>query len=255
MNIVGFLKFLNRGKKGDSAEDLDLPPAPPPLDGMESQNSMPDFPDLSSDSDMGNLGQQKEDDFPQAQSKQDEQEMQDFPQLPDFEDFHGGIHEEPHDLHEQSIDSLDLPQISMPEGDLEEHHYEDYPVPKQDDGMGDDTQNGFDMPDEPQSMAPKPMQIIKERPKPQVTEKRRLFTKVQNEQAQESLFIRVDKFRNILGNVNTIRSDLKKYEDSLENLQRINNSKNNSSEKIKSMLNDLQKKIIFIDRTLFKGGD
>ncbi|HLG23549.1 MAG TPA: hypothetical protein VI564_01320, partial [Candidatus Nanoarchaeia archaeon] len=219
--------------------------------GSQDNNSMPDFPDL--DSDLSSQGNQKEGDLPPSVPAQQEAEpqMPDFPQLPDFEELH-----EP---------NMDIPPISMPEGDLEaDHNYQDYSISQQPEqeqtadlqSLDDD----FEMPQIPkQPILSKPaVPDIQQVPKSQVVEKRRLFAPRENvtESSQpESLYIRVDKFKDILGNVNVIRTDLKKYENSLGNLQDINNSKNNSSEKIKAMLNDLQKKIIFIDRTLFKGGD
>ena len=250
-DIVGFLKFLNRGKKTDSLEDLDLPPAPPPLEGSGGHD-MPDFPDLDSDKGFSMEQQQPEMDLPpQAPKQQDlpNSEMPDFPQLPDFEELH-----EP---------NMDIPPISMPDGGFEDHEdLHDYSMPLEEEKPMAEEQpllDDFEIPkaQKPQDFSEPLAQPI-QRSAP-VIEKKRLFAPRNDSLSQqarpESLYIRVDKFRTILGSVNTIRGDLKKYENSIGNLQNISNSKNASSEKIKLMLNDLQKKIIFIDRTLFKGGD
>ena len=50
-----------------------------------------------------------------------------------------------------------------------------------------------------------------------------------------------------------MRSDLKKSEEVLNKLEGIKNSKDKSFDKMRASLDDLQKKLIFIDKTLFKG--
>ena len=68
-----------------------------------------------------------------------------------------------------------------------------------------------------------------------------------------SMYVRVDKFKAAIGSINVIRSDLKKSEDALMKLENIKVAKDRNFEKVRSSLDDLQKKIIFIDKTLFKG--
>ena len=49
------------------------------------------------------------------------------------------------------------------------------------------------------------------------------------------------------------RNDLRKSEEALMKFENIKNAKDKSFDKVKSSLEDLQKKLIFIDKTLFKG--
>ena len=50
-----------------------------------------------------------------------------------------------------------------------------------------------------------------------------------------------------------IRSDLRKSEEALLKLEQMKGAKDRSYDKFKASLDDLQKKLIFIDKTLFKG--
>jgi len=65
--------------------------------------------------------------------------------------------------------------------------------------------------------------------------------------------IRLDKFKETLRNINHIRSDLKKSDDILHNLVKSIGEEGSGFEKWKSSMGDIQKKLIFVDKTLFKG--
>ena len=69
----------------------------------------------------------------------------------------------------------------------------------------------------------------------------------------EKIYIRIDRFKAALGNISVLRNDLKKSEEALMKLETVKNSKDKSFDKFKASLDDLQKKLIFIDKTLFKG--
>ena len=71
--------------------------------------------------------------------------------------------------------------------------------------------------------------------------------------AARTIYVKVDKFKAALGCINIVRSDLRKSEEALAKLENIKQSKDKSFDIAKSYLDDLQKKIIFIDKTLFKG--
>ena len=68
-----------------------------------------------------------------------------------------------------------------------------------------------------------------------------------------SLYIRVDKFKATLGSINVLRNDLKKADEALMKLENIKVSEEKSISRMKSSLDDLQKKLVFIDKTLFEG--
>lgn len=70
--------------------------------------------------------------------------------------------------------------------------------------------------------------------------------------AGRAIYVKVDKFKAALGSINVVRSDLRKSEDALMKLENIKNSKDRSFDKVRNSLDDLQKKLIFIDKTLFE---
>ena len=82
---------------------------------------------------------------------------------------------------------------------------------------------------------------------------RRLFAHEKRREIPKTIYVRVDNFKATLGSINIVRSDLRKSEEALTKLENIKSSKDKSFDKIKSSLDDLQKKLIFIDKTLFKG--
>lgn len=65
--------------------------------------------------------------------------------------------------------------------------------------------------------------------------------------------IRLDKFKETLKNINKIRSDLKKSDDILHKLVKSIGEEGSGFEKWKNTMGDIQKKLIFVDKTLFKG--
>ena len=88
-------------------------------------------------------------------------------------------------------------------------------------------------------------------PKPE----KRLFAHEQERMlpTRSTIYVRVDKFKATLGSINIVRNDLRKSDGSLTKLETIKSSKDKSFDKVKLSLDDLQKKLIFIDKTLFKG--
>lgn len=68
----------------------------------------------------------------------------------------------------------------------------------------------------------------------------------------KTIYVKVESFKAALGSINIVRSDLRKSEDALVKLESIKASKDRSFDKVTASLDDLQKKLIFIDKTLFK---
>lgn len=68
-----------------------------------------------------------------------------------------------------------------------------------------------------------------------------------------SLYIKVDKFKIALGSINVVRNDLRKTEESLIKFEETKKMEETSMNKIKSSLDDLQKKLVFVDKILFEG--
>ena len=66
------------------------------------------------------------------------------------------------------------------------------------------------------------------------------------------IFVKVSQFRGILSEISTIKRDLKTVDESLLKLNEIEANRDKILEKWHGIMTDLQKKVIFIDKTLFK---
>ena len=224
---MGFLKFLKREKK-ESLDDLDLPPAPPPLDGDQtdfgaygSEENLPDLPEMP---DFPEEKISAPEEFPKFEFPREDDKMPEFPTFPEME-------EKPTQIH-----TFSSPPMSEPA-----------PMPT--------------MPSAPQPMQ-EPEQGAREEPRfmpldayPKM--ERRLFSQekriLRERPTAKTIYVRVDRFKATLGSINMVRSDLRKSEEALTKLESIKNSKDISLDKFKASLDDLQKKLIFVDKTLFKG--
>lgn len=215
---MGFLKFLKREKK-ESLDELDLPPAPPPLEGFEDME-LPEFPE-----------------FPEEKISAPEKLEEPKFELPE----------------EEMLGKEELPELRFPEAEEESSQVQ--PVS----ASVPSTMPSITAPQisEPMPMPePKPEERSFTREAyPKITG--RLFThekRVLHERpTAKTIYVKVDKFKATLGSINMVRGDLRKSEEALVKLENIKNSKDKAFDKMKSSLDDLQKKLIFIDNTLFKG--
>ena len=231
--LVGFLKFLKREKK-ESLEELDLPPAPPPLEDFQTES--------------GNIyGFEENAPFPDLGEKQEAKELPEF-DFPEFEE-----------------------KISAPEPSEENVQFPEFPEIKEEPlppigPVRVSSQIPEQMPQQAaqqQAFAPQ-MEMRQESsaqeiPKPQEAYQkieRRLFRQereISRMPAEKTIYLKVDKFKAMLSGINTIRSDIRKSEEALIKLENIKDTKDKSFDKVKYALEDLQKKLIFIDKTLFEG--
>lgn len=67
------------------------------------------------------------------------------------------------------------------------------------------------------------------------------------------IFVRANQFKDILKGVNVVKVNLKKSDDVLLRLDDLENSKEREFTKWRSELEDIQNKIMFVDKILFKG--
>lgn len=223
---MGFLKFLKREKRGS---DLDLPPAPPPLEGFD--DNLPELPEMP---DIGKIS--APDDFkfdlPEETELPDlkEEPMQDSsePELPEF-------HEMPETWQQPAEQSDDfLSQAPEPAPAIQANH----PI------------------EEEQEMEAHEALEQSAIPKTFPRHEKRIFIHEKKERAlprTNSTYVRVDKFKATLGSINIVRNDLRKADEVLMKLENLKISKDRSFDKVRSLLDDLQKKLIFVDKTLFKG--
>lgn len=214
---MGFLKFLKRERKSDF-DELDLPPAPPSLEGFE-ESGMQGFPE-----------------FPEDKISAPKKQSIDF-----------GMEDMP--LENERLEMPELPEM------------EERPVA---------VQPGYAAPSVPPISAPvQPApppakeEIIPEEPRftplddyPKTAG--RLFSQekksLHERPSGKTVYVKVEKFKAALGSISLVRSDLRKSEEALGKLEGIKSSKDKSFDRARASLDDLQKKLIFIDKTLFKEG-
>jgi len=227
---LGFLKFLKRGKtEKEELDELDLPPAPPPLDGIE--NDFPDFdeklPDLPEFPDFGEKISAPQEmpkfDFPEEDKMPDmgQKSMPEFPSFPEMEETEEQAQPAPISLppaQAQYQQQAPLIPRQMPEPQASEEENESHDYQKM-----------------PMHLFAHERASLRQRP------------------TAKMIYVRIDSFKAALGNINIVRSDLRKSDEALNKLEGIKSAKDKSLDKVKSSLDDLQKKLIFIDKTLFKG--
>lgn len=66
------------------------------------------------------------------------------------------------------------------------------------------------------------------------------------------IFVDVESFKTMLGDIETIRNNIKTSNDILQHLNEIKNSKDSELERWKSSLEDIQKKLNYVDKIVFK---
>jgi len=246
---LGFLKFLKRDKKKDiqldNIDNLDMPPAPPGMD-------MPP----------PNLG---------------EKDLEKMPELPELPEINGDETFPP--IKEKPLPDLELPsekplpELKIPEENtVPELDLPPLPGPKieEDVGMQNDMLK-IPQPSRPLFGVPKPVFGAPEqkpsaemtgipKPKPEIRSYERLERAaireenavLSHEKAEGPIYVRVDRFKEILTGTQTIRNDLKTASQSIVKLNEIDINRDKVFEKWHNVMMDLQKKLIFIDKTLFK---
>lgn len=236
---MGFLKFLKREKKEDALEELDLPPEPPPLEGFnENIPELPDFPDFGEEK-ISAKEEMPKFDFPEEEENTLDRGKESMPEFPSFPE-----------MEENPMPPISpitaVPQIPVPEPSIVAERSES------------DLGERGTMP-EPQApeeyQAPEEEHPLSPEAYPKIG--RRIFEherRVMRERPRaKTIYVKVDNFKAMLGTINIVRSDLRKSDEALTKLESIKNGKDKSFDKVKSSLDDLQKKLIFIDKTLFKG--
>ena len=214
---VGFLKFLKREKKQEALEDFDLPPAPPLLEGFEGEtHEMPDFEKISAPDDFPKFDFPENEELPQM-----EEDKQSFGQsFPEIEEKMAPI--EPVSV-APAMSIQPMPSASPAQQEEAAHEEEAKPVPR---GHPRGERGLF----------------------------RHHERKAQREiSGRKEVYVRVDKFKSALQSISMMRSDLRKSEEALMKLESIKSSKDRSYDKVRSSIHDIQNKLIFVDKTLFRG--
>jgi len=66
------------------------------------------------------------------------------------------------------------------------------------------------------------------------------------------IYLRADKFKKILTGISVTRNDLKMIDDSIVKLNQLDEQRDKEFEKWRNVVSDMQKKFIFIEKTIFK---
>ena len=250
MLFLGFLKFLKRDKKKEpdlgleKMGDLDVPPTPPGL-GEKDIGDFPGLPELPEKPapDMGET--------PISGVKLPELGLPMEKPLPSLE-F----------PEEKPVPRLELPPLPSPKKE------EPMEIPK--------AQEFPELPGvEPRVQRPRPLFPVEmsgvQKPrivapkfppkiKPGISPYGRLEEAavreeravLRHEGAEGQVYIRIDRFKDILNGTKIIKNDLKTASQSIVKLNEMNVNNDKVFEKWHSVMTDLQKKLIFMDKTLFK---
>lgn len=200
-------------EKKADLDELDLPPAPPSLGDTEGNMELPEFPEFPEEK----ISAPKE-------TPSFELDKEPLPEIPELE-------------------SMEIPPIEAPMQSISAS-----PMPAQEPMPVQEPAE-----EEPQPVQEEPTKFAQPE-KPRMA--RRLFSHekpLRERPTGKTIYVKVDKFKATLGSINIIRSDLKKSEEALVKLESIKNSKDRAFDRVKSSLDDMQKKLIFIDKTLFEG--
>ena len=243
MLFLGFLKFLKRdkGEKLDlgpeNMADLDIPPPPPDFGekGLDELPELPELPDIKGEKLISKI------------------EEKPLPKLPE----------------EKPVSELELPPLPdlKPEDDIELELEGDIDIP---------TAPGFpELPElEPSMQKPRPIfpaqKPEEQKPKiglpefPKLKPEIRPYERLEkaavreerdilrHKEAEGPIYIRVDRFRNILSGTSDIKNNLKTANESIIKMDEIDENRDKVFDKWHNVMMDLQKKLIFVDKTLFK---
>lgn len=69
---------------------------------------------------------------------------------------------------------------------------------------------------------------------------------------EHEVFVSMDNYKQILDDISTIKSDIKRSDDIFTRLNEIKNIKNEKFEKWKDKLEDIQRKLVYIEKTLYE---
>ena len=79
-----------------------------------------------------------------------------------------------------------------------------------------------------------------------------LLEKARERRIEKPIFVRVEDFKQVLADINEIKAEIKNAEDCLVQITEVKNEKDKGYNAWNSELKDLERKFIFIDKTLFE---
>lgn len=101
-----------------------------------------------------------------------------------------------------------------------------------------------------------PIESVPEEKEPELTlaQKEEMRGELEAKEITQPIFVKSSQFKNVLFEINSIREKLKESETILSDLEDIKEDRESQFKKWNSQLEDIQKKLMLMDKTLFKGG-
>ena len=101
-----------------------------------------------------------------------------------------------------------------------------------------------------------PIESVPEDKEPELTraQKEDMREELEAKEITEPIFVKSSQFKNVLFEINSIRDKLKESETILSDLEDIKDDRESQFKKWNFQLEDIQKKLMLMDKTLFKGG-
>ncbi len=260
---MGILKFFKKEKPHENI-NLDLPPLPDDSPGVSDlpDAPMPTLPAGPPPSVPKPLPDLPEEDIsiPKVPKASDELESE-LPMPPPLADIHKelpkGVKGEEHNLPlDESLPPLPKTPEFTPISSPAEMREELPPMPKP----------KFEPTKEPSAkvlpslpnFGPQPRMEVKKpvlRPLPDFAPEEymgRSRTFARHSHLQGPLFVDIEQFRAVLDAVNTMRDELKQGEDMAFRLVNIHNNREKEFQTLHTQIEDIQRKLIFMDKTLFE---
>ncbi|AJF62199.1 MAG: hypothetical protein QT11_C0001G0040 [archaeon GW2011_AR20] len=66
------------------------------------------------------------------------------------------------------------------------------------------------------------------------------------------IFIKIDKYEQVLDHINSVKDRIKEIEDLIENLKRMKKDEDNALDEWKESLNQIKEKLMIVDKNLFE---
>ncbi len=221
---MGFLKFLQKGKPKSAdlppMQDMDMPPAPPKGSGFSVKD---DFASMPSFSDMPPMD--KQDDY-----SSDFSDSQDLGR-PSYKDYN-----------DELLQDKDYMPPSIPKDAGSSYANTQFPEPT--------SPIAPTPPRKKKSETPSYDRIYQNMEKEALSDERAVLT--HKRIAKGPIYIRIDRFKAISEGLGSIRMDAKRASESVESVLVSEESNDRMFDRYKSTLVDIQKKILFIEQTIFK---
>jgi hypothetical protein len=247
---LGFLKFLKRDKRKEpdldlkNLGDLDVPPLPPDFKekglGERELPELPELPELEGEEPISEM---EEKPLSELEPSEKQTEKLEFPSM-EGPKLGEGIGTKIPTMPEfpKAKEATKAPDLLLPKPLF------GMQKPRPFFGAGKPQEERPEV-----KIPPRPVSEIKpyERfEKAAVREERSIL---KHKEAEGPTFIRIERFRNILAETREIKNNLKISGQSIVKLNEIDADKDKVLERWHNVMIDLQKKLIFIDKILFKG--